>query len=356
MNTSFLKHGEKGTPHHGDITGGSKYRKPIHQHSGHEILMSKTTTDTTSDDSNGKSNRKQRGIRKNRRGRDTPINTVKQNQKKATEKHIENMERGKKKRSKEAAKSMENLPAEQTHTKTSTSKLTAEQKAKNTARRMDTTVMTIEEIRNVQITGTVIEDRKRRVITTPPRPGFKYKTMEPAKKKAQPEQEDTPQKRATWTSLIEIRGIQENMTCLTNIKDNTLHFIGPLSWIVAAGADIHRYACTLRYLIEDRKVDWNNLKNLPEEMKRQTPNCRNNTTPPEHRFKESFELLKKNIGTPMSDQINEFLTKYRPLIYNDIDDQSLDKSLFYRFYNDICQISNDKCKRHGRRPQACHSL
>ena len=125
-----------------------------------EILRSKETTDT-SDDSSGKSNRKQRGIRKNRRGRDTPINTVKKNQKKATEKHIENMERGKNKRAKEASKPMKNLPDKQTHTKTSTSKLTAEQKAKNTTRRMDTTIMTIEEIRNVQITGAVIEDRKR---------------------------------------------------------------------------------------------------------------------------------------------------------------------------------------------------
>ena len=78
-------------------------------------------------------------------------------------------------------------------------------------------------------------------------------------------------------------------------------------------------------------MDWNNLKNLPEELKGQTPNCRINPTPPEHRFKESFELLKKNIGTPMSDQVNEFLTKYITLYTNEIelDQVDLDKLVLF---------------------------
>ena len=131
--------------------------------------------------------------------------------------------------------------------------------------------MTTEEIRNVQITGTILEDRKRHVSTTPPRLGFKHKTMEPAKKKTQPAV-GTQQKRSSWTSLIETRGIQENLKCLTLIKGNTLKCIDPLSWLVAAGADINRYACTVRYLIEDRGVDWSGLMNLPEELKGETPN------------------------------------------------------------------------------------
>ena len=201
------------------------------------------------------------------------------------------MERGKEKQSKEAAESMNNLPTERAHTKTSISKLTAEQKAKNLPRKMDTPSMTVEEIRNVRITGAILDARKRHAKPSPTKPGFKPRTLEPAKKKAQ--STVGIQRISFWMGRIETQGLHYNLSSLIQTKGQTLTCIGPLSWLVAAGRDINRYACTIKSIIDDRGIDWDSLINLPDELKGETANCRNNPTPPDHRFAESFALPKK---------------------------------------------------------------